>query len=134
MKMTLKALVGMLLALGLAVLAGWVWGSLGRWSAEDALRLSGTRLHQVGAQASLLRARVNLFENNFGDAGQNLTAARADLLAVAQTLEQDGQKAAAGRLRAAIAKIGEGIDLAARLDLAANARAAEALRLLASTP
>jgi hypothetical protein len=134
MKMTLKALVGMLLALGLAVLGGWVWGSLGRWSAEDALRLSGTRLHQVGAQTSLLRARVNLFENNFGEAGQNLTAARADLLTVAQTMEQDGQTEAAGRLRAAIAKIGEGIDLAARLDLAANARAAEALRLLTSTP
>ena len=134
MKMTLKALAGLLLALGLAVLGGWVWGSLGRWSAEDALRLSGTRLHRVGAQASLLRARVNLFENNFGDAGQNLTAARADLLTVAQSLEQGGQAEAAGRLRAAITKIGEGIDLAARLDLAANARAAEALRLLTSTP
>jgi hypothetical protein len=134
MKLTFKALIGMLLALGLALAGGWVWGSLGRWSAEDARRLSGTRLHEAGAQASLLRARVNLFENNFGEAGQNLAAARADLLTVAQALEQDGQKEAAGRLRAAIAKIGEAIDLAARLDLAANARAADALRLLTSTP
>jgi hypothetical protein len=134
MKMTFKAVGVMLLALGLAVLGGWVWGSLGRWSAEDALRLSGIRLHESGAQANLLRARVNLFENNFGDAGQNLAAARADLLTVAQAMEESGQKETAGRLRTAIARIGEGIDLAARLDLAANGRAAEALRLLTSTP
>ena len=134
MKVTLKAVVGMLLALALAVLGGWVWGSMGRWPAEDALRRSGVRLHQAGAQASLLQARVNLFENNFGEAGRNLAAAREDLLTVAPTLEQDGQPEAAGRLRAAIAKIGEAIDMAARLDLAANARAAEAFRLLTSTP
>ena len=133
MKMTFKAIAGMLVALCLAVLGGWIWGSLGRWSAEEALRASGTRLHQSNAQAGLLKARVNLFENNFGEAGRNLAAAREDLLTVAPTLEQDGQQEAAGRLRAAIAKIGEAIDLAARLDLAANTRAAEAFRLLTST-
>ena len=130
MKMTFKALVGMLLALCLAGVGGWVWGSLGRWSADEALRLSGTRLHQSSAQGHLLQARVNLFENNFGEAGQNLTAARADLQTVALAADEAGQKEAAGRLRTAIAKIGEAIDLAARLDLAANARAADALRLL----
>ena len=134
MKVTLKAVVGMLLALALAVLGGWVWGSMGRWPAEEALRRSGIRLHQAGAQASLLQARVNLFENNFGEAGRHLASARADLLTVAQALDTRGEGDAAGRLRAAVAKIGEAIDLAARLDLAANARAAEALRLLAAAP
>jgi hypothetical protein len=134
MKMTFKAIAGMLVALCLAVLGGWIWGSLGRWSAEEALRASGTRLHQSNAQAGLLKARVNLFENNFGEAGQNLAAARSDLQTVAQTMDDAGQKEAAGRLRAAIAKIGEAIDLAARLDLAANARAADALRLLTAAP
>ena len=134
MKLTLKAIAAMLLALCLAVFGGWIWGSLGRWSAEEALRASGTRLHQTGAQANLLKARVNLFENNFGEAGQNLAAARSDLQTVAQAMDGGGQKEAAGRLRAAIAKIGEAIDLAARLDLAANARAAEALRLLTAAP
>ena len=134
MKMTFKAIVGMLLAICLAVLGGWVWGSLGRWSAEDALRLSGVRLHQRGAEANVLSARVNLFENNFGAAGQNLSAARADLQTVAQALEDGGQKEAAGRLRTAITKIGEAIDLAGRLDLTANARAADALRLMTANP
>ena len=93
-----------------------------------------TRLHQRSAQANLLQARVNLFEHNFGEAGQNLTAARADLQTVATVMDEGGQQEAAGRLRTAIAKIGEAIDLAGRLDLAANARAAEALRLLTATP
>jgi hypothetical protein len=134
MKLTFKALAGMLLALCLAVFGGWIWGSLGRWSAEETLRASGTRLHQISAQASLLKARVNLFENNFGEAGQNLAAARSDLQTVARAMDDGGQNEAAGRLRAAIAKIGEAIDLAARLDLAANARAADALRLLTAAP
>jgi len=134
MKMTFKAIAGLLLALCLAGFGGWVWGSLGRWSTQETLRQSGTRLHQRSAQANLLQARVNLFEHNFGEAGQNLTAARADLQTVASVMDEGGQKEAAGRLRTAIAKIGEAIDLAARLDLAANARAAEALRLLTATP
>ena len=134
MKMTFKAIVGLLLALGLAGVGGWVAGSLGRWSAEAALRESGTRLHQRSAQANLLQARVNLFENNFGEAGQNLAAARADLQTVATVMDEGRQTEAAGRLRTAIGKIGDAIDLAARLDLAANARAAEALRLLTATP
>jgi hypothetical protein len=134
MNLTLKAIAAMLLALCLAVLGGWVWGSLGRWQAEDALRQSGTRLHQAGARSSLLDARVNLFENNFGEAGRHLASARADLLTVAQALDTRGEGDAAGRLRAAVAKIGEAIDLAAKLDLAANARAADALRLLAAAP
>jgi len=134
MTLTLKAMAVMLLALCLAVLGGWVWGSLGRTQAEDALRLSGTRLHQSGARSSLLEARVNLFEHNFGEAGRHLVSARADLLTVAQSLDARGERDAAGRLRAAVAKIGEAIELAAKLDLAANARAADALRLLAAAP
>ena len=134
MKMTLKAVLGMALALLLAAAGGWVWGAAGRWSAEDALRQSGVRLHRAHAQANLYKARVNLFEQNYGDAGQSLAAARADILTVAQSLDAAGETAGAARLREAVERIAEAIDAAARLDQAAGAKAADALRLLLATP
>lgn len=134
MRLTLKAVAGLLLALLLAVAGGWVWGSAGRWQAEDVLGRSGTRLHLANARGNLLQARVDLFEVNFGNAGRSLEAARADLQAVAQAFEQAGDKEAAAAARQALALAEEAQQLAGRLDQGANTRAAEALRLLPKAP
>ena len=68
--------VGLLVAL-LAVLgAGWLWGASGRWDADRALRAAELQNDVLEARASLLRARVSLYEADFVDTMRQLECAR----------------------------------------------------------
>ncbi len=90
MKITLKAVLVMLVALALAVLGGWIWGARGHWRAEDALARAGVGLHLANARGNMLAARVHLFEVNFGDASRSLETAKADLVTAAEGFDRMG--------------------------------------------
>jgi len=134
MKVTLKAILAMLIALALAVLGGWIWGAAGQSRTETALERAGASLHLAEARASMLAARVNLFEVNFGDASRNLENARADLLTAAGALDRMRRTSEAAAARDVAARVDDARQMAGRLDQTANTRIAEAIRLLPKMP
>jgi hypothetical protein len=134
MKITLKAVLVMLVALALAVLGGWIWGARGHWRAEDALARAGVGLHLANARGNMLAARVNLFEVNFGDASRNLERAKADLVTAAEGFDRMGLSDEAAAAREAASRVDNARQLAGSLDQTANTRLAEALRLLPTMP
>jgi hypothetical protein len=134
MKITLKVVLVMLAALALAVLGGWLWGSTGRWGAEEALTKAGAGLQLANARGNMLAARVSLFEVNFGDASRSLESARADLVTAADAFDRLGLRSEAAAAREVAARIDEAQQLAGRLDQTANARLADAIRLLPKMP
>jgi len=127
MKIALFALIGLLVAVG----AGWIWGSWGRWAAERQAQGAELRVQLAEARASLLSARVNLFEINFGKASTELERAKQAMNAAAALLDQTGRTGDAASVREALAKGGEAQRLAGAVDQTASARAAEALAALA---
>jgi len=127
MKIALFVLIGLLVAVG----AGWIWGSSGRWATERQMQGAELRVQLAEARASLLSARVNLFENNFGKASTVLERAQQAMSAAADLLDKAGRTGEAASVREALAKGGEAQRLAGAVDQTANARAAEALAALA---
>jgi hypothetical protein len=127
MKIALFALIGLLVAVG----AGWIWGSWGRWAAERQAQSAELRVQLAEARASLLSARVNLFEINFGKASADLERAKQAMSAAAGLLDKAGRTGEAASVREALAKGSEAQRLAGAVDQTASARAAEALAALA---
>lgn len=127
MKIALFALIGLLVAVG----AGWIWGSWGRWAAERQAQSAELRVQLAEARASLLSARVNLFEINFGKASTELERAKQAMGAAADLLDKAGRTGEAASVREALVKGGEAQRLAGAVDQTASARAAEALAALA---
>jgi hypothetical protein len=134
MKVTLKAILVMLVALALAVLGGWIWGAAGQSRAEAALSRAGVGLHLSNARANMLAARVDLFEVNFGEASRNLERAKADLVTAAEAFDRLRLTEQAAAAREVAARVDDAKQLAGRLDQTANTRLAEALRLLPTMP
>ena len=134
MKITLKAVLILLVALALAVLGGWIWGATGQSRAEEALAKAGAGLHLASARGNMLAARVSLFEVNFGDASRSLEDAKADLLTAAEAFDRMRLTAEAAAARDVAARVDDAKQLAGRLDQSANTRIAEALRLLPKMP
>jgi hypothetical protein len=134
MKVTLKAILFMLIALALAALGGWIWGVTGQWRAEEALAKAGVGLHLAHARGNMLAARVNLFEVNFGEASRSLESAKADLVTAAEAFDRLGLENDAAAAREGAARVEDAKQLAGRLDQTANTRLADAIRLLPKLP
>jgi hypothetical protein len=109
---------------------GWLWGASGRWDAQASARDAELRLRLSDGQAALSRARVDLFELNYGQASQHLGQATRALNAAASRLDENHQKETADAVRDALSKATQAQQLAASVNTAANERAAEALRSL----
>lgn len=71
-----KIVAAVALGLVLAGAVGWIWGSQGRWAAEDRLASLQREHRLVEARARLLAAQVDLYKLNFGAAAANLESAR----------------------------------------------------------
>jgi hypothetical protein len=120
---------GLLVAV-ILVAAGWVWGASGRWAAQASLRDAELRLRLSDARGALARARVDLFELNYGQASRHLDQARSALEDAASRLDENRQPDRAGAVREALKKTLEAQQLASSVNTAANERAGEALKLL----
>lgn len=67
---------GLLAALLAALLGGWLLGASGKWQLDGALRAAELQNDLLEARASLLGARVNLCEADFGEMSRQLENAR----------------------------------------------------------
>lgn len=122
--------LSIILVAGLLLASGWLWGASGRWAAESAERDARLHLAVARARASLIAARVDVFERNFGQASRSLEQAKTWLGQAAAALEGAGRTAEATAVREAIARSAVAQQLAGAVDQAANSEAAEALQII----
>jgi hypothetical protein len=119
MRFVLAAVIAVLVALG----AGWLLGSSGQSELNRALQAAELRSDLFEARSAILAARVDLYNVNFGNASRNLESAKGVLGRVTERLKNTGRDEDAKRLDPALAEIGEAQSLAGRFDQSANARA-----------
>ena len=127
-KLVLAAFVALVTAVG----AGWFWGSAGRWDRDSALRTVELRSDLVEARSSVLDARLDLYNVNFGNASRHLEDTKGPLRRATDRLRAGGRENDARRLDPALARIDEAQQLANRLDQGANARAADAAQTISA--
>src|SRR6266852_3528843 len=72
---TTKVALGVVAAVLIAVLAGYLWGSAGRRTAEREVQGVTLRIDLIEARGALLAARVDLYNVNFGNASRHLQEA-----------------------------------------------------------
>jgi hypothetical protein len=128
----MKLVLGVCVALMVALGAGWVWGSSGRWDADRIIGTAQLRSDLFEARSSVLGARVDLYNLNFGEASRHFEDAKSLLRRAAERLNSAGRQEDAKRLDPALARIEEAQKMAGRLDQAANSRAADAEQTIAA--
>jgi hypothetical protein len=129
--MKAKLAAGVLIALAVAVFAGWAWGATGRSAINQELETSELRADLLGARAAALDARVALYATNFGEASQHLEGARGLLRRAAARITSAGRPADADQLATALAQIDDAQRMTGKLDPSANARVGEAAQIMA---
>jgi len=125
-----KLVLGVLIALVVVLLGGWMWGASGKGTLDRALEASELSNDLLEARSSVLAARVDLYSVNFGDASRHLESARAQLGRAEEQLTGLGRKDDVKQLQTASAQIDEAQRLARQLDQSANTRAAEAATII----
>ena len=129
--MRTKLILGMAVAMMVALLAGWVWGT---WSQSDtarALQTAELRAELLGARAAVLDARVAVYSVNFGEASSHLENARGLLRRANERLKILGRADDAAHVATALAAIDDAQRMAGKLDQSANTRAGDAAKVLA---
>jgi hypothetical protein len=127
-----KKILGGLAAFLVALLAAFLWGASGKWSLEDALEQSTLRGDLLEARGAVQTARIALYNTNFGDASRSLDEARVVVERGVQRLRTLGRDSDAKQLEAAIVPVRDAQQLAGKLDLGANSRAADAEKTIDS--
>ena len=113
-------------ALLIALLAGYLWGASGRRATQQALRVSTLRADLLDVRASILGARVDLYNVNFGNASRDLQDAIDHLPSIAQRLKDGGTPDNQKWAEDAASQAVQAHRLAGQLDAGANAHAAAA--------
>ena len=113
-----------------ALLTGFLWGASGRSTLDRALQRSELRNELLDARAAALAARIDVYNTNFGEASRHLDEARSVAGRAAQRLDALGRDDDLKQLQSALGSIEEAHRLAAKLDLAANARAGDAAKAI----
>jgi hypothetical protein len=135
---TLKLVLGIAGGVLIALLAGWIWGTLGRSDMASALQTAELRAELLGARAAILDARVAIYSVNFGEASGHLENARGLLGRANERLKGLGRDDEVTRLQTALTSIEDAQRMAGKLDQSANSRAGDAAKVLAdvlsSTP
>ncbi len=119
-----------MLALLVAVGAGWVWGASGKSGVDQERRRLEQRADYHEAQALILGGRVSLFLVNFGDAGKQFENARITLEHLQTKLREVGQAERAGRVEIVLSHVKDAQRLSAQLDASAQNAADAALQAL----
>jgi hypothetical protein len=119
-----------LIAILVALLAGFLWGRAGRSDVQAQLDDSRVRLDLAEGRADLLAARIDVFEVNFGRASQRLETAKPLLRDAASRLSAAQRQDAASRVNAVVTRVEQAQQQIGRLDQTANTRLGEAIALL----
>src|SRR5688500_4533216 len=122
-KLILVWVISLIVALGF----GFAWGASGRTELRTALDNGKQELDLAEVRGQILEGRVNLYNNNFGDASRHFEDAKAPLRRMKARYQDAGNREAASGIDAAIGHVEEAQRLAAKLDLSANNKATEAL-------
>jgi len=126
-----KLVLGVVVALAVALLAGLIWGGSGRSGVARALEASELRGELLGARAAVLDARVATYNNNFGETSGHLEDARGLLGRASERLTRLGRNDEVTRLRTVLGSVDGAQRLAGTLDQAAGVRAGDAAKTLA---
>ena len=78
----MKRVLGIAVALLVALGAGWVWGAWGRSDTHRALRIAELRNGLLEGRAAVLDARLDIYSVNFGEASRHLETARGQCVLV----------------------------------------------------
>ncbi len=123
-------ILGVGVALVVALGAGWVWGASGRPDLNRGLQIAELRDGLLVGRAAVLDARLDIYSVNFGEASRHLEAARSALRAAVARLNGLGRQADTKPLELALAKIDEAQRMAGQLNQDANALAADASKAI----
>jgi hypothetical protein len=126
----MKRILGIGVALLVALGVGWAWGASGRSDVNRALRIAELRAGLLEGRAAVLDARLDIYSVNFGDASRHLEAARRALRAADARLIGLGRQEDATRLKLALTRIDEAQRMAGQLNQDANALAADAAKTI----
>jgi hypothetical protein len=127
---TTELVLGIDLALLVAVGVGWVWGASGRSESHRALQIAELRAELLEGRAAVLDARLDIYSVNFGEASHHFEAARTSLRAAHARLMSLNLTEDARSLEAALTRIDEAQRLAGELNQDANAVAADAAKTI----
>lgn len=119
-----------MLAVLVALGAGWVWGASGRSAVDQERRRFEQRADYEAARAEMLDGRVSLFLNNFGDASKHFESASILLEHLQGKLREVGQAERAGRVEIVLSNLKDAQRLSALLDASAQNAATAALQAL----
>lgn len=126
-----KLVLGMVVALAVVLLVGWIWGASGKAELDRTQAVSALRNELLEARSSVLTARLDLYNVNFGEASRNLESARARLRRAEAQLTSMGRDEDLKRLQPASTHVDAAQRLARGLDQGAHARGAEAAQVIA---
>lgn len=129
--MQTKLILGVAVAVLVAFVAGWAFGTWGGPDTAAALRVAELRGELLGARGAVLDARVAIYSVNFGEASAHLENARGLLGRAAERLNTLGRDAEAAQVASALAAIDDAQRMAGKLDQGANTRAGDAAKVLA---
>lgn len=115
-----------------AFLGGLFLGRSGRSDLEQAKTQAELQSELNQARVSMLHARLEIVSSNFGEASQQLDAARAPLEALRDQLNAIGRNADAGHVTTALNIAAEAQTLSLALNRDADGKISEALRTLDS--
>lgn len=113
-----------------AFLGGLFLGRSGRSELETARNHAELGVELYKARVAMLHARLEIISSNFGQASQQLDAARAPLEASRDRLNAANRAADAGRVSQALTAATEAQQLSLALNRDADGKIAEALRAL----
>jgi len=125
-------LISVAVALFVAALGGWLWGTSGRPAMARALQTAELRGDLLGARASTLDARVAIYSANFGEASRHLEDARGLLRRADEGLKNLRRDDEVKQVETALAGIDDAQRLAGKLDQNANSRAGEAAKIISN--
>ena len=125
-----KLVLGIAVALAVALLAGLIWGASGRSEVARVLEASELRGELLGARAAVLDARVAVYNNNFGETSGHLEDARRLLGRADERLKRLGRNDEVAQLQTVLASIDDAQRLAGKLDQSAGVRAGDAAKTL----
>jgi hypothetical protein len=126
----MKRVLGIAVALLVALGAGWAWGAWGRSDTNRALRIAELRNGLLEGRAAVLDARLDIYSVNFGEASRHLETARRAVRAAEAQFNGLGRQGDAKPPELALAKIDEAQRMAGQLNQYANALAAEAAKAI----
>jgi hypothetical protein len=126
----MKLILGIGVALLVALGVGWAWGAWGRSDINRTLRIAELRDDLLEGRAAVLDARLDIYSVNFGEASRHLEVARSALRAADARLSGLGRQEDANRLKIALTRIDEAQRMAGQLNQDANALAADAAKAI----